>query len=43
MIHCKRVYDPPTDDDGRRVLVDEEEYRRFIRANVKPARPADGR
>ena len=22
MIHCKRVYDPPTDDDGRRVLVD---------------------
>ncbi len=22
MIHCKRVYDPPADDDGRRVLVD---------------------
>jgi excisionase family DNA binding protein len=28
---------------GRRVLVEEDEYRRFIRANVKPARDIDRR
>jgi excisionase family DNA binding protein len=26
---------------GRRVLVEEDEYRRFIRANMKPARDID--
>src|SRR5262252_6586422 len=28
---------------GRRVLVEEDEYRRFIRANVKPAHDAERR